>query len=118
MSFINSQGFKISGGQFNHVEGDQYQSADPILLLWQTIKDVGASHNSETRYPPPKCHPDTRRRVLNVIRDWIHSESPEDCVFWLYGPAGAGKSAIAQTIAESGQQKATWFLAFSFSDRT
>ena len=32
--------------------------------------------------------------------DWIHSESSPSSFFWLYGPAGAGKTAILQAIAE------------------
>ncbi|EEC00077.1 hypothetical protein MPER_00059, partial [Moniliophthora perniciosa FA553] len=35
--------------------------------------------------------------------------------FWLYGPAGAGKSAIAQTIAEAGQQEGYLVSSFFFS---
>ena len=32
--------------------------------------------------------------------DWIHSESSASSFFWLYGPAGAGKTAILQAIAD------------------
>ena len=32
--------------------------------------------------------------------DWIHAESSASFFFWLYGPAGAGKTAILQAIAE------------------
>ncbi|KAI3611515.1 nwd2 [Moniliophthora roreri] len=117
MSFVNSQGFNISGGQFTNVAGDQHyhQFVDPILTLSQAIKDVGANHNSETRHPPPKCHPDTRKGVLNEIYNWIHSESSDELVFWLYGPAGAGKSAIAQTIAETAQKQGYLVSSFFFS---
>jgi NACHT domain len=59
-----------------------------------------ASHDAQARYPPPKCHPATRKAVLGRIMQWIASPSPNNCALWLYGPAGAGKSAIAQTIAE------------------
>ena len=31
---------------------------------------------------------------------WIEDDNPDGSVFWIYGPAGAGKSAIAQTLAE------------------
>jgi NACHT domain len=61
-----------------------------------------ALHNSLERHPPPRCHPDTRKAVLTSIIRWI--EAPQagqgNVILWLYGPAGAGKSAIAQTIAE------------------
>ena len=61
---------------------------------------LGAIHDSAERYPPPNCHPDTRKAVRQIILDWIHSESLESFFFWLYGPAGAGKTAILQAIAE------------------
>jgi hypothetical protein len=63
----------------------------------------GASHNSADRYDPPKCHPKTREAVLKDIMDWVQGLGERDrrrYFMWLYGPAGAGKSAIAQTIAE------------------
>ena len=61
---------------------------------------LGAIHDSAERYPPPNCHPDTRKAVRQIILDWIHSESSASSFFWLYGPAGAGKTAILQAIAE------------------
>ena len=60
----------------------------------------GAIHDSAERYPPPNCHPDTRKAVRQIIIDWIHSESSTSSFLWLYGPAGAGKTAILQAIAE------------------
>ena len=61
---------------------------------------LGAIHDSAERYPSPKCHPETRKAVQKIILDWIDSESPASSFFWLYGPAGAGKTAILQVIAE------------------
>ena len=61
---------------------------------------LGAIHNSAERYPPPNCHADTRKAVRQIIIDWVRSESSGSSFFWLYGPAGAGKTAILQAIAE------------------
>ena len=52
------------------------------------------------RYPSPNCHPDTRKAVRQIILDWIKNDSWASSFFWLYGPAGAGKTAILQAIAE------------------
>ena len=38
--------------------------------------------------------------IRQIILDWIHGESSESSFFWLYGSAGAGKTAILQAIAE------------------
>ena len=61
---------------------------------------LGAIHDSAERYPPPNCHPDTRKAVRQIILDWIGDESSASSFFWLYGPAGVGKTAILQAIAE------------------
>jgi hypothetical protein len=59
-----------------------------------------AAYDSEQRYPYPRCHPGTRAATLNEINCWLDSEPSSKAILWLHGPAGAGKSAIAQTIAE------------------
>ena len=61
---------------------------------------LGAIHDSAERSPAPNCHPGTRKAVRRIILDWIRSESLESYFFWLYGPAGAGKTSILQAIAE------------------
>ncbi|KAF8152372.1 hypothetical protein B0H34DRAFT_800822 [Crassisporium funariophilum] len=60
----------------------------------------GAFHDSGERFDAPKCHPGTREAVLKEIMRWVEEASDSVGILWLYGPAGAGKSAIAQNIAE------------------
>ncbi|THU90297.1 hypothetical protein K435DRAFT_760444 [Dendrothele bispora CBS 962.96] len=110
--------------------------------LFQTIGKVDALHTSQARFPPPKCHDQTRTVILGQLSNWIKGHSLrsswrttdfmgrlrrktkitnpsaafpdliDDCIahnalshsapiHWLYGPAGVGKSAIAQTICEN-----------------
>ena len=61
---------------------------------------LGALHDSAERSPAPNCHPNTRKAVRQIILDWISSESSASYIFWLHGPAGAGKTSILQAIAE------------------
>lgn len=80
---------------------------------------TGASFDSQERYPPPKCHPGTRRAILHDIRRWI-DHSPGDAmqrenVLWIHGPAGAGKSAIAQTVCELYAERKELAASFFFS---
>jgi len=75
---------------------------------------LGAFYNSRERFnfDSPKCYPRTREAIIAKIEAWV-KERPENggrLVFWMYGPAGAGKSAIAQSIAELCEA----FLAASF----
>ena len=77
-------------------------------------------HDSSARYPPPLCHPMTREKVLKIITDWVDDSYPCQRIMWLNGPAGAGKSAIAQTIAEcykDSRLAASFFFLRNTSDR-
>ncbi|KAJ3567616.1 hypothetical protein NP233_g6251 [Leucocoprinus birnbaumii] len=73
-----------------------------------------ASHDSSARYPPPSCHPGTREHYIKSITEWTASAtSMSPLILWLKGPAGVGKSAIAQTCAEVLEEKlgASFFLS-------
>jgi hypothetical protein len=71
-----------------------------------------AFYDSLARFPPPRCYPETCVDVLQKIADWIDDQDPSKKIFWLNGPAGGGKTAITQTIAErcKGTQLATSFF--------
>ena len=76
----------------------------------------GAFHNSLQRCDPPKCHEHTREAILNKIMDWVMKKIDDDTfIMWLYGAAGAGKSAIAQTIAELCEEYKILLASFFFS---
>ena len=70
-----------------------------LHILRQGVS-FGAIHDSAEHYPAPNCHPDTRKAVRQIILDWIRNECSASSFFWLYGPAGTGKTAILQAVAE------------------
>jgi len=77
---------------------------------------LGAIYNSLERqlHDTPKCHPNTRHVVTKIIFDWIRGIiDSETLIMWLYGAAGAGKSAIAHTLAEI-CEICGWLLASFF----
>jgi hypothetical protein len=89
------------------------ESADTIL---HRATATAAFHNSDERFDPPKCHPNTRIAVLEKIMRWIKwGEDLDAFIMWVYGPAGAGKSAIAQTIAEMCEEEMILLASFFFS---
>jgi hypothetical protein len=59
---------------------------------------IEAEFDSSDRENAPKCHPGTRSRFLDELKARIHSGGR---ITWLYGPAGVGKTAIMQTLAET-----------------
>ncbi|KXN91945.1 hypothetical protein AN958_11005 [Leucoagaricus sp. SymC.cos] len=74
-----------------------------------------AAVDSSARIPPPKCHPGTREKVKGKISTWFHDPDRTAKAMWLYGPAGTGKSAVAQTIAEICVDQDCLGAAFFFS---
>jgi len=76
----------------------------------------GAFHNSFERFDPPKCHPHTREAFREKILKWVMKKVDTNAfVLWLYGAAGAGKSVIAQTIAEVCHELKLLLVSFFFS---
>ncbi|KAJ7118216.1 hypothetical protein C8R44DRAFT_625832 [Mycena epipterygia] len=79
-----------------------------------------ALHNSVERYPQPKCHPETRTEILDNLWNWacgIESSSGNTAasnIIWLYGPAGAGKSAIVQTLCQRLEAESRVAASFFF----
>ncbi|KAF9470089.1 hypothetical protein BDN70DRAFT_889252, partial [Pholiota conissans] len=111
--FAHSRNLVFTGGQFvnNTIE---YRTTTAFEKL-QKASSMGAMHDSSTRFDPPKCHPNTRVAVLEYIIGWIFGRNdPEALILWLYGPAGAGKSAILQTIAEICALRISTLASFFF----
>jgi len=89
------------------------ESPDGIL---HRATATAAFHNSDKRFDLPKCHPNTRLAVLSEIMKWVKWEGDlTSFIMWVYGPAGAGKSAIAQTIAEMCEEEMILLASFFFS---
>ncbi|KAJ7195857.1 NACHT domain-containing protein [Mycena rebaudengoi] len=72
-----------------------------LQILYRSVSPE-AMHDSMDNDAQPKCHPETRTKMLEKLYNWcIVSEWFRGLpVLWLYGPAGAGKSAIMRTLAE------------------
>ncbi|KAF8187281.1 hypothetical protein K438DRAFT_2019536 [Mycena galopus ATCC 62051] len=131
---FNTPATSIHGGTF--IGGDlntiQRQAEDGLHILHRAIAG-DAFYDSAERYPQPRCHPDTRTKLLDVLCNWVHGiepprkwsagdslrplrikkrlhqekedgipegKGPSSAILWLYGPAGAGKSALAQSLCE------------------
>ncbi|KIL62486.1 hypothetical protein M378DRAFT_28954, partial [Amanita muscaria Koide BX008] len=85
----------------------------------KSFVSFSAQIDSSAQDPERICHPGTRQNVLRRMKDWFDDPNSTERIFWVHGPAGAGKSAIAQTIAQScGRQKAAATFFFFRSDAT
>ena len=72
-------------------------------------------HNSKERHVAPKCHKDTRKAVIKDIESWVLDDRKDTPILWISAPAGSGKSAILQTIAERFQKPKGLAASFFFS---
>ncbi|KAI6005454.1 hypothetical protein EDD15DRAFT_2425022 [Pisolithus albus] len=74
---------------------DQIARVEEVVHLEGIAYAAGAGLNTTK-----KCLNGTRVEILTEIVDWIEAPEPgASRVFWLFGQAGVGKSAIAHTIA-------------------
>ncbi|KAF7368656.1 NACHT domain-containing protein [Mycena venus] len=149
----NASATSINGGTFigGNVNNIHHGEAALIVQGWHILHRAiagDAFHDSAERYPPPRCHPETRMKLLDVLWNWAcgiepprnwtsddedldggHSAwaskggkltpssegdnenyehsflSTEDIqsrsgILWLNGPAGSGKSAVAQSFCQ------------------
>ena len=63
-----------------------------------------------------KCLDGTRTEILHEVVDWINNtDTNAPRIFWLYGQAGKGKSAIAHTIALQAQNLGMLGSCFCFT---
>ncbi|KXN81083.1 hypothetical protein AN958_06127 [Leucoagaricus sp. SymC.cos] len=60
----------------------------------------GAAVDSSARDPPPRCHPGTRLSMIEETHQLCAMCPPPKRLLWVVGPAGVGKSAVMQTVAE------------------
>ena len=106
--------FKVRYHQFRPIRSLTFFLSLGLKVLYEKIA-TGAMHNSNERYDSPKCHPDTRQAVLSDITSWISDHSKKTCILWLSAPAGSGKSAILQQIAENFYNSGGLSASFFFS---
>ena len=80
-------------------------SANIISERPQSLEDIVAFDallRSGERYPAPKCHPDTRKVALDLVKSWIWNRGAGfKAIMWVSGTPGAGKSALLQTTCET-----------------
>ncbi|KAH8758829.1 WD40-repeat-containing domain protein, partial [Hyaloscypha finlandica] len=76
-----------------------------------------ALFNSYDRQHEPACLPDTRVDLLQQIYDWADRKDGHDeqCIFWLNGLAGTGKSTISRTVARRCNEQKRLGASFFFS---
>ena len=83
------------------------------LGLWDLLKPVSNATHTRADHVA-RCDPGTRLELIAQIKQWLNSSDKRAAICWLCGPAGYGKSAVAQTIAERYSAKGRLLGCFFF----
>lgn len=100
----------------------RYSKSKPIAFDDKSGLDLTLGYHSFQRpfgrFDAPRCHRNTRAMYLDRLELWMLGEGEYfegKRLIWLHGGAGAGKSAILQSIAERCVQHAVILGNFFFS---
>lgn len=119
-SFQNAHDFVMNQPQFTSINVHTmniFEHGIPVLERLYKASIQGTEIDAKARYPPPRCHPGTRVTVTTEISAWM--AKPENAnrrwdLLWLYGYAGVGKTAVAQTIGEIAKEPDFALLGAAF----
>ncbi|KAJ7821022.1 hypothetical protein B0H14DRAFT_3146902 [Mycena olivaceomarginata] len=106
----NISGVTFIGGNVNNIQ----RQGEYGLHILHNATASDAFHDSAARYPQPKCHPETRTDMLDDLYNWSSETDSKSSVLWLHGPAGAGKSAIAQSLCHKLETEGSFGGSFFF----
>ncbi|KAJ3571281.1 hypothetical protein NP233_g3853 [Leucocoprinus birnbaumii] len=97
---------------------DSYEDFEKSNVVIQRLTERGAPeaiHNSAYRAYPPRCHEETRQSMRTDIISWTADPKRLRRMRWYFGPAGVGKSAVAQSAAEELSRLKRLGATFCFS---
>ena len=78
-------------------ERSKQEQAEDIAMLKQLLSTNDSSHRGKS-----PCIAETRASILNELAAWADiAASDANRLFWLYGVAGCGKSAVAASISQN-----------------
>ncbi|KAF5356740.1 hypothetical protein D9756_006400 [Leucocoprinus leucothites] len=108
--FREAHDFVFIGHQTNYLNSEI--GIDTILAASTPEAAVDAGE----RDYDPTCYPGTREQYIKDITNWATTgDSDQLPICWMKGPAGVGKSAIAQTCAKAMKDSGHLGAAFFFS---
>lgn len=111
---------------FNSQHCSQFVNSALLLSVHQEVvlaklkSAKGAAFDSPSHVNSSRCYPGTREGILEHIQSWSTKQDGQ-CIFWLNGGAGTGKSTISRTVAQSfvdkGMLGASFFFKHGEADR-
>ncbi|KAJ7593648.1 hypothetical protein C8J56DRAFT_418699 [Mycena floridula] len=100
-----------------HNYGNIIHHAPTVTKRLKDLARHDTAYNSHEREceEASVCAPETRKEVLKQLDQWAQGHGEPVC--WLSGPAGAGKSTIAHTVAQQCDKNHCLAFSYFFSRR-
>ncbi|KAK7000222.1 hypothetical protein R3P38DRAFT_3405991 [Favolaschia claudopus] len=94
---------------------NKIDNSNVALRILYNASASDATHDAGESFTHPPCHPNTRLEILDHLTTWSQDVSDSASqVLWMHGPAGTGKSAIAQSLCEELQAQNSLAGSFFF----
>ncbi|KXN83165.1 hypothetical protein AN958_01742 [Leucoagaricus sp. SymC.cos] len=111
VQIVAPHGSSVGGGSFNQAHNLTFHNStfydispnapDKFMEKFEKRTIRGAAVDSSARDPPPRCHPGTRLSTIEETQQLCSTHPPPKRLLWIVGPAGVGKSAVMQSVAET-----------------
>ncbi|KAJ7436947.1 hypothetical protein FB451DRAFT_1152909 [Mycena latifolia] len=88
----------VHGGTFITAQNVNHHHGETGMHILHRAVALEALYDSAESFPQPRCHPETRTKILDDLYTWAIEDDSSYPILWLRGPAGAGKSAVMQTL--------------------
>ncbi|KAJ7593638.1 hypothetical protein C8J56DRAFT_853342 [Mycena floridula] len=110
-------GRDVASHNVGHNYGNIIHHAPAVTRRLKDLARHDTAYNSHEREceQASVCAPETREEVLEQLDHWAQGHGEPVC--WLSGPAGAGKSTIAHTVAENCDKNHCLAFSYFFSRR-
>ncbi|RDW70114.1 hypothetical protein BP5796_08511 [Coleophoma crateriformis] len=87
---------------------------EPLKVVLDKLRSVdNAMFDSHDEEHNARCYPSKRVGLLQQVKTWA-SDGGSECIFWLNGMAGTGKSTISRTVAQNFADKGELGASFFF----
>ncbi|KAF9441546.1 hypothetical protein P691DRAFT_766161 [Macrolepiota fuliginosa MF-IS2] len=107
---------KYTNNTYNYNYAYPHTGPSVVNLLLQRSMPGAELDSFERSRNLPRCLEGTRETLINEIGTWMVDRNHDRSMLWLYGPAGVGKSAVAQTLGEWAEKSGVLGAAIFLSD--
>ncbi|KAJ7593671.1 hypothetical protein C8J56DRAFT_419189 [Mycena floridula] len=115
-NYIGTMG-DVGSHNIGQIYGNIINHAPTVTRQLKDLARHDTAYNSLEREQEEAsvCAPETRTKILKQLDQWAQGHGEPVC--WLSGPAGAGKSTIAHTVAQQCDKNHCLAFSYFFSRR-